>query len=200
MMKKLSGVILFALLLVGAAAGGAEAQEDWWWGAVYQGSLGSGDTQEMIESFSWRNFGIEGRVLVREDVSMGVFAGWNVFNEQVDEQISFGGADVSGLQARYINAVPLLATVHYYARQSSGRTLFLGGGIGTYWIENRLEMGTTAVTATNWHFGLAPEVGFSFPLDNGLDGFLSVKYNYALEADSIEHSYWTFGIGLGGRR
>ena len=137
--------------------------------------------------------------MINENASLGLFLGWNVFNDEVDGTIGLGGVDVSGFQSRYVNAVPMLATAHYYFGDRSGRSLYLGGGVGTYWIKNRLELGLTALTATSWHFGLAPEVGVTFPTRDLAEGYLSVKYNYAFEADGISHNYWTFGIGIAAR-
>jgi len=196
-MKNAIKVVSLALFLVLVGNAKAEAQVDgWWWGATYQTALSAGDTKDFVDQFSWRNFGVEGRAILNDKASLGLFLGWNVFNDDVDGTISLGGVDVSGFQSRFVNAIPILATAHYYFGARSGRSLYLGGGVGTYWIENRLELGTTALTVTNWHFGLAPEIGISFPTNDMARGYLSVKYNYAFESDGITHNYWTFGIGL----
>jgi hypothetical protein len=72
----------------------------------------------------------------------------------------------------------------------------VGTGVGTYYIENRAELGLTSVTVNKWHFGIAPEVGVLVPSSRVGDGLLSVKYNYAFEAGGVERAYWTFGVGL----
>lgn len=188
-----------ALLLVVAASGSAQAQQgDWWGGVSYQGSLTAGETADFIDQFSFRNVAIEGRKMMSDDLSIGMYFAWNVFNEDVTETVSMGSYDVSGYQSRFINSFPMMASVHYYFGETLGRSprFFIGTGVGTYFIENRLEIGTTAITLDNWHFGLAPEVGIALPSSRYTGAVLNVKYNYAFEVDGVEASYWTFGIGF----
>jgi hypothetical protein len=199
MMRNTIKVASLALFLVSTMAAEVNAQPQEWWGGVsYQGALPGGDTKLMADGFSWRGIGLEGRTSVRSNLSVGAFVGWNVFNDEVDGTISVAGADVSGFQSRFVNAVPLLATAHVYSGSKGGTRAYLGGGIGTYWVENRLELGQTALTSSNWHFGLAPEVGIILPKESFAAGFLSIKYNYAFESGGLAHSYWTFGIGIAG--
>jgi hypothetical protein len=198
-MKTAIKILSLALFLLPMTAGETNAQvQEWWTGITYQGALSAGDTKDIADQFSWRNVGIEGRTMVGPKMSVGVFAGWNVFNEETSGTISLAGVDVTGFQSRFVNAIPLLATVHLYSDRRNGPRPYLGGGVGTYWIENRLELGQTALEVDNWHFGLAPEFGIIFPTGGRLEGYLSAKYNYAFESGGITHSYWTFGIGLAG--
>jgi outer membrane protein W len=199
-MKYAIRVFALALLLVFAANAKASAQaQEWWWGFTYQTALSAGDTKDFVDQFSWRNVGVEARSMINQNASVGVFFGWNVFNKEVDGTIALGAVDVSGYQSRFINAVPMLVTAHYYLGSRSGPRPYLGAGVGTYWIENRLELGLTSVTVANWHFGLAPEVGVIIPTQAMAETYLSVKYNYAFEANDIQRTYWTFGIGFATR-
>lgn len=201
-MKNAIRALALTLFLVMAGSADLQAQIQEWWGAVtYQTALSAGDTKDFVDQFSWRNVGIEGRGMVKENVSVGAFFGWNVFNEEVDGTASLGAVDVSGYQSRFVNALPMLATAHVYMGQSSsGSRGYLGLGVGTYYIENRAELGVTAITADAWHFGLAPEVGISLPTSSSAATYLNVKYNYAFEANGFSHAYWTFGIGVASKK
>ena len=59
-----------ALFLVLAGSAKAEAQE-WWWGLTYQTALPSGDTKDIVDQFSWRNVGFEGRKMLKPNASVG---------------------------------------------------------------------------------------------------------------------------------
>jgi len=197
-MKNAIRTVSLAFLLVLAGNAAAEAQTgQYWWAFTYQTSLSAGDTKDFTDDFSWRNMGLEGRTYLSPNFSVGVFFGWNVFNDQLDGTISLGGVDASGYQLRWVNAFPMLATAHLYLGDRSGPRPYVGTGVGTYWIENRMELGVTSVTASNWHFGLAPEAGVMIPTAGYSDVYLSAKYNYAFESGSITRPYWTFGIGIG---
>jgi hypothetical protein len=197
-MKYAIKAVPLALLLLLFGKTDTEAQAGpLWWGMTYQTSLSVGDTKNFTDQFSWRNIGVEGKSMITPNLSVGVFAGWNVFNEEVEGTVSIGSVDASGYQSRFVNAIPFLATAHYYFGDRSRPRLFLGTGVGTYWIENKLELGLTAITLDNWHFGMAPEVGFSIPTQGNSEAYFSAKYNYAFESGGITHSYLTFGIGFG---
>ncbi len=189
---------VLALLLSLGISATAQAQEEWWGGFMYQAALTSGSTADFIDQLSWRNIGLEARKMVRENASLGVFFGWNVFNDELNTTSSLGAVDISGFQSRFVNAFPMLVTAHYYpgVRRSNSARFFLGTGVGTYYTESRAELGLTSVTVNKWHFGIAPEVGVLVPSSRVGDGLLSVRYNYAFEAGGVEHAYWTFGVGL----
>ncbi len=202
-MRKILRIVPLALLGLLVTTNSAEAQyrySNWFWGLTYQGALSAGDTKDFIDQFSFRNIGVEGRTMVNQNASVGMFFGWNVFNEkQIDGTVSLAGADASGAQLRYVNAFPMLLTGHYYFGERRGPRPYVGGGVGAYLMEHRLEIGTTALEAENWHFGFAPEFGVVFPTQGLAEGFLNVKYNYAVEAGGVTGSYWTFGVGLAAR-
>jgi outer membrane protein W len=199
MMRHTSIGIALAAVVILTSAAPVQAQDGFWWGVTYQAAQPAETTTDLIDTFSWRNIGFDGRAFFGPNVSAGLFVGWNVFHDDPEGLVSIGGVDVSGRQNRYINAFPILATAHYYlGLGESDSRLFIGTGLGTYYIENRLDIGRSSLTADNWHFGLAPEVGVTLPFSRDFHGVVSVKYNRAFEAGDVEHSYWTFGIGLGG--
>jgi opacity protein-like surface antigen len=192
-MRVLGGLLIGGALLFSA---GEAAAVPWFWGVTYQMAQPTGDTREFTDDFSFWNLGAEGRAAISENMSAGVFFGWNSFYEDVNEVISFDNIDISGPQLRHVNAIPMLANFNYYFGQPSGLMPFIGAGVGTYWIENQMEISTVSFTNSNWHFGLAPEVGVTMRIGQAVRGLFNVRYNYAFEADDITHSYWTFGFGI----
>ena len=130
-------------------------------------------------------------------MSVGLYFGWNVFAETTDTLISFSGFDVSGVQYRYINAFPIMATAHYYFGRRRGIRPYLGGGLGTYHSKYRLEIGQVAFESNQWHLGVAPEVGVIIPVSWNARVMLNARYNYGLKSNDVTLTYWTFGIGIG---
>jgi opacity protein-like surface antigen len=208
-MKAIKGIIAsLALLLM--FSGEAMAQ-DWWWGITYQMSAtsslpGSSDTDvNFIEDFSFRGLGIEARYVPARgaNYSFGFSGSWNVLNE-VNEfgsernTISLPNADVSGTQYRYFNSVPLLANASYYFGDRGGIRPYVGANVGTYYIERRNEIGVSAITQDNWHFGWAPEIGLVVPLGRPEVVMLAeVRYNWAFSAGGTgDQKYWGFNIGF----
>jgi len=187
------GWLVVALPLVLPAR--AEAQ-DWLWTVTYGPSVSTGDTKQFTDDFSWRNIGLEGRKLINENTTVGFAFAWNVFAQKTGELISFREVDISGEQFRYVNAFPLLVTAHRYFGQPGGIRPYIGAGVGAYYAEERLEIGLNALVSDAFHFGLAPEAGFVVPIGWRARALLQARYNWALKANSIEHTYWTFNVGF----
>lgn len=164
--------------------------------------------QEMngyIDEASWLGFGVDGRWFVRPDmpVALGISAGWQVFDMETDETVVFDNGALTGKQDRSINSFPLMLTGHYYFGNKDRIWLFAGGGIGTYAIVERFDVGVFKFEKTNWHFGLYPEIGAQIHLtEMNIDLFVSGRYNYAFEAgesfagDAKAYDYWGIGVGV----
>ena len=200
-MKNIIRVFAIAVLLTGVGSAKAEAQQgNWFWGLQYMVSTPVSGAKDFVGgSLSFRNFAIEGRYVAQQNLSFGLYFGWNVFNQETDETINnFAGTgvDVTGFQHRYINAFPILATVHYYFGRPRGIRAYAGTGVGTYYIENRLDIGRSSIYVDNWHLGLAPEVGVIIPVDWNVRAYLNAKYNWAIKAGGVEVQYFTFGVGF----
>jgi len=189
-MKHIQTVILFSMLTASVFA------QDLF-NLHYQISLPMGDTKEYIEETGFRGVGLEWRKQVDGPFSAGLSFNWNVFNEVRTEVAEIDRGHVSGTQNRTINAFPMLVTGHYTFSPKSDFRPFAGMGMGAYLIEEKLGIGIYSISDSNWHFGLAPEIGFLYSIGFNTNLFVSVRYNYALEAgDAGSHSYIGLNIGF----
>ena len=202
--------IIASLVLVLATSGEAKAQ-DWWWGITYNMSAtsslpaNSNSDINFIEDYSFRGIGIEARYVPDRNAkySIGFNFGWNVLNEKNDfgserNTVSLPGADITGTQLRFLNSIPLMANAAYYFGDRGGIRPYVGINAGTYYIERRVEIGVSAITQDNWHFGWAPEVGLVVPLGRPEVAMLfTVRYNWAFSAGGTgDQKYWGFNIGF----
>jgi hypothetical protein len=163
---------------------------------------------EYIPNNSYKGFGIEGRRFFQKNISGGLSLGWNIFDQRIAEPITideegFGGT-VSGTQIRYVNAFPILANAHYYIGKRNDFRVFLGSGVGVYYILQRLDLGVWMLESNNWHFGLAPEAGILVPLGDGQTHIIVTgRYNYAFSSgksiggnEDNSYSYWSINFGF----
>ena len=165
---------------------------------TYNVGIPVGDTEDYISDISWLGFTIEGRRFrdYESRVTWGLSLSWQVLwqTETSTFTIQDLNTTVTGNQRRYINSFPLLLTGHVYLGPDDGFQLYVGGGAGIYYIIQRFEIGVYAAEENNFHFGLAPEVGFMFPLGSS-KGTLSARFNYAfasgesVSGESIDYSY-----------
>lgn len=164
----------------------------------YNTSLPLGETNDFINSYSWRGVSAEWRWFIQEQVSAGIFFGWNVFHEKVSGNFVDGTLAYSATQLRTINAFPMLATGHYYFGDEFSFRPYVGLGVGTYRTWQRT---TTGILQDNeikrWQFGLAPSVGATIPIRSGVMANVEVRYNYAFKAGpSLNNSYLGINVGL----
>ena len=195
-------VAVVACLLCGLPRSG-EAQSRWWLDVTYGASLPAGDTKAFADNLSWRNIAIDVRRLLGDRFAVGVSAGWSVFTVTHDSTVTVAleGAAITGTPTTYVNAFPLLATGHYYLGKRpigsyTGVTAFVGLGVGAYVIENRFDIRQAAFAETNWHLGVAPEVGLAYKMGTAAAILVSVRYNHAFEAGDFTHRFWNFNVGL----
>ncbi len=175
---------------------------------TYNVSFPTGNLNDYIDEISWRGIGIEGRWFSNKNISFGLSSGWNVFDQRTNELINIEkdgiSGTISGTQIRTINAVPLLATAHYYTGKRRDQFRFyFGAGAGMYYIKQRLEIGLVAFESDNWHFGLAPEAGVLVSINRDFMMILNTKYNYAFSAgepldggDDNTYAYWGINVGF----
>ena len=195
-MKIMRYIISLAILLSIAAAGSAQNIFTLKYGATFPlGEMRS----DYIQQISFRNWGLEGRYFMTDNIAIGGSFDWHVFNEDVPaEQYRDETVTVYGKQYRYVNAFPFLFTSHYYIKGDPfALSPYFGLGVGTAKIDQRTEMGVYVVKNNNWHFGLAPEIGLHVPLSVNFGMDFKVRYFYALKTkNAIAYSWLGVGIGL----
>jgi outer membrane protein W len=171
-------------------------------GINYSMGLTTQETNDFINEFSWRGFGLEYKKFLNMRLSLGFNTGWNIFTEKRTDPIILENGTIRGTQIRFINSFPILVTAHLHFRKPrSGFRPFVGLGIGTYYILQRLEIGVIKLEEDNWHFGLTPELGILIPTKSVFI-IISAKYNYAFAAsksiqkEPIDITYLSLNISV----
>lgn len=91
-----------------------------------------------------------------------------------------------------------MVQAHYYlSNDKYGPRVYLGGGLGTYKVVQRTNIGVWSVEDNNWHFGFAPEVGVLLPLSMDTQFNISFKYNYVVKTKDTNYNQTWFGLNLG---
>jgi hypothetical protein len=176
--------------------------QDGYGGISWNIAVPTEDLKDFIDETSFRGFGIEFRSFVTKHISIGGVTGWNIMDQRLDGTFEIQNGAISGTQIRYLNSFPIMLTSHLHlGSPRSAIRPFVGIGVGTYYIVQRLEIGINMLEENNWHFGIAPEVGFLFPTDY-VSIMTSLKYNAAftsgesISKESVAHSYWGINIGI----
>jgi hypothetical protein len=188
---------ILVIMMVALFAAGVQAQSNLF-GVSYDVSLPLADTQEAIGSGpQWRGIGLEGRWYLNKAASLGFAWDWSVFHHVVLETAQFDYGAATGYQNRTLNVFPVLATGHYYLKGGSVVQPYFGLGAGAYYVIRDFQLGILSINDKTWQFGLAPEIGFLFPMDMGFNLLLKLRYNYAFETgDKKSVSYIGINVGF----
>lgn len=195
-MKKIYALIL-AVVIGTIPLADANAQVGL--GAVSWNVAGTtGDTREFVNELSYLGFGIEGRSYLSRHFTLGLSFDWQVFDKQTDAVVDLEGGALSGKQFRYVNAFPILVNLHLYAGDVHDFRIFLGAGVGAYYIMRKLQMGLANLEDNDWMFGGGPQFGFMIPM-NEMYFIASGQVHYTVRNfDDTEDPYiwWTAKIGI----
>ena len=194
-MKK-SKTKLISILFLGMAVSG---YSQYLATVSYTMSFATGETADFINKASFRGLTLDGRGFLLDNFSLGGSVNWTTFYDNPPEQtISDGSLSITGVPYKYLNACPILFSAHYYTgTPDEGLRIFGGMGIGTYYINQRTDMGLWTSSEDHWHFGFAPEVGVLIPVGVSSNFVLSAKWNYAFKSgDSINFNWFGLNIGF----
>jgi hypothetical protein len=159
--------------------------------------LGVGSTSEFANDYSFGGFAVEGRYWVADQVTVGILWGWNALHEKEEgKTYSTDNLAITSTQVRWVDAMPLQLTAHYYIESGNKRVLpYVGAGVGTAWTQRQLILPFTSYTQDSWHFAFAPELGVLF--STGTGGIMvSTRFNYAVKTDDAPEELW-FNFNLG---
>lgn len=163
----------------------------------YNVALPLSGTRDFVPRFSWWGFSFDFRQRLAPHVALGISFEWQGFDDKTRKTVTLGDVTVTGTQFREQTSFPLLLTGHYYLREAANSVLpFVGVGVGGYRINRALDLGPyIRFTDANWHFGVAPEIGVSFPSRTGAL-LLRSRLHYALKSgDAPAQLYWTLALG-----
>ena len=192
-----ASIVLFIFIL---ASGVQQSFSQSTFSVQYAINFPMSNTKDYIEKTSFRGFGLDYRYNMTPNLAVGIGGGWYTFYEKKDYDTYTAPGDelsVSGIQYRYLNAMPLLLAGDYYFSPEEKFSPFVGLGIGITYVELNTQMGQFDVEIDTWQFNLAPEAGIRFGVGPGVWGLLSARYNNNFETSELDaQSYLTLNVGL----
>jgi len=180
----------------------------------YSTAYNIGKTSDFLSKPGWAGFSFSYRSFVKNNVGLGISAGWNIFGQEDangTSQFMYNNYNttISGPQARYINYVPLYVNASYFFSNSPNSTVipYIQANVGTVYAKQRLQLGANLIDNNNWHFAVGPELGCIFNIDRNSGIILDGKYNYAFSSGtaingdaSNAKSFFNINLGFSYRR
>jgi hypothetical protein len=194
---------LLILLALVATVSTARAQDNLTT-VLYNVSFPGGEFRDFIDETSFRGATIEFMKYPTRDAryTTGLSLGWQVFDQRGEETTQIENGAVTGTQRKYVNAFPMFLMGNYYLGNERGGRLLMGFGAGAVYTVQRLEIGVRGIEETNWHFGIAPQLGFQFPVGLEVEFVVSARYNVifgageGIDGEKVDVGYFTAGVGL----
>lgn len=156
-----------------------------------------GNTADFISSFSYRGVNAEQRFFLTGNMlTIGYNFSWQVFNKQIENYTqTFDNGAAYGNQYRYINVIPMQATVHYHLLPESFVRPYFGGGLGAFRQIIVTDMGLYTESHRSWNLGFSPEAGALFDYWEKFNLMAALRYNYAFKNGSAD-SFSSLGINI----
>ncbi len=193
---------LFVVMLLTLLVGLSSVQAQGSYGILNYGiSFPTGNTKDYISNTSFRGFGFEFGKYVSSSLAVGVSVNWHIFYERTSERIHLDYADISGVQDRYINNFPLMLSARYVFLHNAAIHPFIGLNVGVYRFLQRMDIGIYSFESRTWQFGLAPKIGFFFPIRPDVMFMVSGTYQWVNGVKTISEQtddfpYLTLKIGF----
>lgn len=194
-MKKIIFLTIFCSLLFTTKSFG---QAESYMSVQYAVSFGMGDLGDYISKASWRGITVDYRSAVTNNLLVGLEAGWHVFYERKDyDTYTVGTETLSGVQFRYQNQVPILATADYLIITDSPLKPYVGLGIGTIYSERNTDMGLYRFQENPWQFALKGELGVLYKVSYSSVIKFAVKYYTGFKTNSLDtQGYLSLNLGM----
>lgn len=194
-MKKIYKILIILLITTGSAF----SQNEVVYYLNYGPSIPLGKTKDYVDKMSWRGFGFGFNKFIGTKTSVGLDISWSTYDNLIkNETFNYGNITITGTQNKYINTVPVHATVVRYIGEEKLKYT-LGLGIGTSWTEKVMDIGTFNITDSQWQFSFAPEVGVIYNITDNIAPYFKIKYFHSAKKsdfDSISHLNFTLGFAL----
>ncbi|MDR2359585.1 MAG: hypothetical protein LBD87_07305 [Prevotellaceae bacterium] len=173
---------LFILVITALSAGFAGAQTKklprLYFTAAWSVALPVFDYNEYIPSVSVNGAAFQIQFFLQENITAGVSFGWNTYYAEVPDALYSPSPEiaVSGKSYRYLNAMPLKASVNYFFGTNPKYKPYAGLGLGATYMTEHAVVQQSNFWDAQWGLLAAPEIGMFIPLSNHLGIHFSATY------------------------
>ncbi|WP_075352092.1 outer membrane beta-barrel protein [Algoriphagus marinus] len=182
-MKK--SILLFALLVM-IIAEKANAQKSLF-SFNYAVSIPTGNTSDFIDQASGRGFTAEFQVFTKRNITFGGELGhFTLYKRELNKVYTEGTASLSGVQYRYQQSYPILATGTYFATTEGAVKPYGSLGLGTIAHNRRIDMGIFTSENTYWQFALRPELGVLIAPSENFGFKIGAKYYQSFSGGGLD--------------
>jgi hypothetical protein len=142
----------------------------------YTLSLPLGDTRRFVTMPSWLGMNWEGAWMLNPHTSAGLAFGVHDFNNASTGTTNFPSGSATGQQLRDLLVTTLMGTGRWYPVAGRSHRPYVGLGAGLVHADEMYTLGFSQTSRSAWHFAVAPEAGWVFPLIEGIEALVAARY------------------------
>lgn len=189
---------LFFILIIALAVPGVVKAQSGYTSFQYQMGFSTGDLGDYIGAASFRGAVFDYQKNLNSNLSVGLEFAWSTFYEEKEYDTYIQEPNsLSGIQYRYSNMFPMLATVEYYLIQEGAVKPYVNLGIGTMYTIRSTDMGLWRLEEKAWQFGLKPELGVIYEMGVSTSVKLEGKYYMGMGGSELENqSFFAISAGM----
>lgn len=189
---------LFFILIIALAVPGVVKAQSGYTSFQYQMGFSMGDLGDYIGAASFRGAVFDYQKNLNSNLSVGLEFAWSTFYEEKEYDTYIQEPNsLSGIQYRYSNMFPMLATVEYYLIQEGAVKPYVNLGIGTMYTIRSTDMGLWRLEEKAWQFGLKPELGVIYEMGVSTSVKLEGKYYMGMGGSELENqSFFAISAGM----
>lgn len=164
----------------------------------YSVAIPAGDLSDYISKTSFRGFNVTYSYVTTANFGIGFEVGMHTFYERKDyDTYQDGTASWSGIQYRYTNTFPVMATISYFLRPEDSLNPYAGLGVGAVYNERTTELGLHRTQRNAWHFSLKPEIGVIYNFTPRFGAKIAAKYIHGFEDPDLgTQSFFAVDAGV----
>ncbi len=182
-MKSIKAIILVLIGSLGAGSAFAQSRPPVSVNLNYSIAQPLGSLSDYAKNTSFRGWTLGFQYALNDRLSLGLKTGFSDFYERVPRAVYPGkGEDVSAVQTRTLQTIPILATVQYTLASPEAKVIpYAGLGVGTANMNYEKYWGEFVEQENKWAFQVSPELGINVPFGKYSPFMLNanVQYNYA---------------------
>lgn len=182
-MKKIRIWILLLMGCVASEAVSAQFRPPLSVDANYSIAQPLGSVKDYTNKTSFRGWGAGIQYMLNDQWAVGIRSGYQDFYERLPRAIYHDQqGDVSAVQTRTLQVIPIQATVSYsFLKQDQPVLPYVMLGVGTAHMQYEKYWGEFVEEDGSWRFLVSPEAGINVPFGKAspLMFNVNVRYNYA---------------------
>ena len=161
-----------------------------------------GSLKDYTDKTSFRGWRVGLQYQLNDQLAIGLRTGYQEFYEKLPRAVyPVKGGEISAVQTRTLQVVPVLATVQYQLTKPDKVVIpYVGLGLGAANMEYNKYWGEFTDKTTSWQFMATPEVGINIPFGVGSPLLFnaSVQYTYSpyKQAEITNYNLVQFNAGL----